>query len=187
MTQYRVVTQADATTTLTNTLPITADVNGDVISGAGGAASSDIGFFRQFWQSQGTAVQGTWHWTAVPSETDYASVTGEAAGCWNNEATHNNLDEYKWANIYLSAGTYKITLIYFKSTNLGICEILYGTTSLGTVDQYAAVASYNLTATFTLTRTSDTTADLRIRCNGKNAGSSDNVVLFARIHMEKTA
>ncbi len=141
-------------------------------------------FFRPFWQKQGTAVAGTWVWAASASQTNFASLTGEAAGVYYN-STNTNLDEYKWSNIFLTKGTYKITIIQVKDTNKGIAEVLFGTTSIETKDLYAAIA-YNQLWEITFTRTADQTADLRFRVNGKNASSSGYSLSFSRFQIEKT-
>ena len=141
-------------------------------------------FVRPFWQKQGTAVQGTWLWGNHAEETNYASLTGEAAGDYYN-STHTNLDEYKWGNIFLTKGTYKITIIHPQNNASGIAEVLLGTTSLSAKDLYAGVGTYNNLWEITFTLTSDTTADLRFRVNGKNVGSSNYYISFARFFIGK--
>lgn len=143
-------------------------------------------FFRTFWQKQGTAVQGTWAWVADASQTNFASVTGEGAGVYYNGGTHTDLDEYKWSNIFLTKGTYKITIYHMTASNRGISEVLFGATSLGTKDLYSAGDVYNQLWEISFTLTTNTTADMRFRCNGKNAASSDHNVDFSRFVLEKT-
>lgn len=150
------------------------------------ASSGSSGFFRQFWQNQGTAVQGTWSWSAGAGQSDYASVTGEGAGTYMNVATHANNDEYKWSNIFLPAGNYKITLVHLTSNSRGIVELIFGTTSLGTFDSYAAGTAYNVINTITFSVSVATTADFRIKVTGKNASSSDYYIDFSRLQLEKT-
>ncbi len=142
-------------------------------------------FFRPFWQKQGTAVQGTWVWGTGAGQTNFASVTGELAGTYYNSSNANS-DEYKWANVFLTKGTYKITIIYMQNVARGIGEVLFGTTSLGTRDMYAAAAVYNQLWEITFTLTADTTADLRFRVNGKNAASTGYIIHFSRFQIEKT-
>jgi hypothetical protein len=149
------------------------------------AASGSSGFFRQFWQGQGIVVSGTWSWAAGAGQTDYSSVRGEGAGFWNN-SSHLNLDEYKWSSIFLTVGTYKITMIYQIGSDSPIVELLFGTTSIGTIDEYSAPTAFNQSVTFTFTVTTPTTADLRFRVNGKNASSSNYYARFSRLQLEKT-
>lgn len=145
------------------------------------------GYYRNFWQKQGTVVQGTWVWTADASQTNYATITSEAAGVWIN-SSNANLDEYKWSNIFLSPGDYKLTLYVMKGASWGILEVLFGNTSLGTFDLYNTPATlYNQTTTMNFTISAATTADLRFRVNGKNAGSSGYAAAFSRLQIEKTA
>lgn len=141
-------------------------------------------FKRPFWQGQGTAVQGTWSWNVDASQTDYASLTGEGAGTFYNHVPSSNLDEYKWSNIFLTKGSYKITVVGVKDVVEGIMEMLFGTTSLGTNDMYAAVITYNQIVTFTFTLAYDGTQDMRIRVNGKSG--TDYYCEFSRFVIEKT-
>lgn len=161
------------------------DVDAAAAIAATKIATNVSGYFRQFWQKQGTVVQGTWAWYTDAFQTDYATVTGEAAGYYLNSSA-GNLDEYKWANIFLAPGTYKLTIAHNKGANAGIIEILFGTTSLGTIDTYGSPPTYNLIDTITFTITSPTTADLRYRVNGKNASSAGYYIEFARLQLEKT-
>jgi hypothetical protein len=66
--------------------------------------------YQRVWQSEGTAVQGTWEWSANANQTNFASIRGEGAGVYLN-STYANLDEYKWSNVFLTKGTYKITIV----------------------------------------------------------------------------
>lgn len=141
--------------------------------------------FMRFWQNQGTAVAGTWAWFADALQTDYASVTEEGEGSYSN-TTSANLDEYKWSNIFLTKGTYKINITWLSWNDQGIAEVLFGTTSLGTQDMYAAVTVYNQVWTITFTLATDQTADMRFRVNGKNDASSDYYVLFSIFELAKT-
>lgn len=142
-------------------------------------------YYREFYQGQGTAVAGTWLWGAHVTETDYASVRGEAAGDYYN-SLHNDLDEYKWGSVFLPKGTYKFSMRHAKNSASGIAQVLFGTVSLGTKDCYAAVSSYNNVWDITFTLKEPTTADLRFRCNGKNAASTDHYVSFSRCFLQKT-
>lgn len=165
---------------------IIADSNGDLTgSSSDFSGSSSILLFRDFIQKQGISVQGTWAWTANASQTMYVSVTSEGAGNYNNTTT-NNLDEYKWANVFLPKGNYKITLLYFTGSDGGVAEILFGATSIGTVDMYNNPSTYNLTWSPTFSLASSTTADIRFRANGHNGSSSAYRVGFSRFQIEKT-
>ena len=143
------------------------------------------GFYCPFWQGQGTVVQGTWIWAADANQTDYASVKGEVAGMYYN-SSDANLDEYKWSNIFLTKGSYKITIVYSDDPWKGIAEVLFGTTSLNTKDMYNAGIHYNMVWTFNFTLLVDTTADLRFRVNGKTLPSIHYIVAFSHFVIEKT-
>ena len=140
-------------------------------------------YWRPLWQGQGTMVQGTWLWVADALQTDSTSVKGELPGIFYN-STNANLDEYKWSNIYLTKGTYKITIIASKHDEGGLAELLFGTSLLGTKDLYnLTVQLYNQLWETTFTLTSDTTADLRLRVNGSSA--TGHLILFSRFVIEK--
>lgn len=146
---------------------------------------ADTSYFRRFFQGEGSIVQGTWVWTTNASETNYASVRAQAAGWWEN-SSHINLDEYKWSSLYLGPGTYEIDIVYNADPNKGKCEIIFGNTVLATVDMYHAVsATYNNAASTDLVLSTQTTADLRLRCNGKNASSSNYYINFSRLEIFK--
>lgn len=145
------------------------------------------GYFRPFRQGQGIAVAGTWAWSANALQTDFASVTGEAAGSFANVVGVADLDEYKWSSVFLAKGTYKATVTHITSSNRGIAQVLFGTSVLATKDCYSAGAVYNVKWEITFVLTADTTADLRFRVNGKNAASTNYYVEFSRLEVEKVA
>lgn len=141
-------------------------------------------YFRRFMQNEGTIVSGIWAWQTNASATNYASFRGQGAGYWNNSTAANN-DEYKWANLYLGPGLYEIDIIYAKGPDHGIAQFLFGTTSLGTIDEYVNIANYNNSATITFTITTATTADLRFKVNGKNGSSTSYSIDFQRFELLK--
>lgn len=147
--------------------------------------SADTGYYRPIWQKQGTAVAGTWDWYLDGNNTDYATITGDSKGRFEN-LTQNDLDEYKWPNIFLPAGNYKITYVHLTGWNRAKVEFLFGATSLALIDNYTASTVYNVTTTITFTIPTSTTADLRFRSNGKNASSGSYVADFSRLQIEKT-
>jgi ribosomal protein S3AE len=69
---------------------------------------------------------------------------------------------------------------------IGILEVLFGTTSIGTVDAYNVDTLYNQIWEITFTLTQDTTADLRFRVNGKNVAGTDYYSTFSRFQIDKT-
>lgn len=148
-------------------------------------AAAKSGYFRQFWQHEGTIVQGAWIWDTIPAQTNYSSVRGEGAGIFDNSGGVD-LDEYKWSSIYLAAGTYKLTFVTILSADRGIIEFLHGITSLGTYDTYSAGTTFNAVVTITFTLLAATTGDLRFRNNGKNTSSTGYYAEFSKMTLEKT-
>lgn len=140
-------------------------------------------YWREFWGVQGTAVSGVWSWGNDAAQTDFSSVTTNSAGVWNTPTLNG---EYKWSNVYLTPGIYNFSFITRTFSGGGIDEVLFGSTSLGTVDTYSAVSVHNVRVDFQLVLNSPTTADVRIKNSGKNASSSDHNVDFSRFWIEKT-
>ncbi|CAG0996891.1 hypothetical protein METP3_03024 [Methanosarcinales archaeon] len=141
----------------------------------GNVASGDI-----------TVVAGSFAQTNDANATDFDDLWVTQAGHRYNSTTAD-LDEFKISGLVLNAGTYVIKVVCVKNADGGILEVLHGTTSLGTYDQYNAGTSYNQIASFTYSPTTRVSADLRFRCNGKHASSSDYVIRTSRIQIMKTA
>jgi hypothetical protein len=130
-----------------------------------------------------TVVQGTFAWAADAGQTDFETWIGEAAGYWRQSVGPATLDEYKFP-LNLEKGRYNLTIAYYKGPARGIVEVLTDSTSLGTVDTYAAGGAANQIATFPFTLSASVT-DLRIRVNGKNVGSANYYFDISRILLEK--
>lgn len=189
---YRVTNSSNLETIEWREYPIlsgrngTLSINQTTYNNYTNTTSAGDSYFRQFWQKQGTVVQGTWAWSALPSQTDYASVTAEGAGVYDNDATRNQNDEYKWRNIYLTAGSYNITLVWKSSAAGGIAEILHDNNSIGTIDMYRASPIYNQKIEFAFNISSTAKEDIRIRTTSKNASSTGYYIDFSRFSIEKT-
>lgn len=131
-----------------------------------------------------TVVGGTWGLTNDASQTDYDPLINSQAGFLTNSTT-TNLDEIHFGNLALTAGTYKVTVAYIRSTDCAILEVLHGTTSIGTQDAYGTLL-YNRTVSFTYSPTVYTTGNLRFRANGKNGSSSAYRVYLSRLEIIRT-
>lgn len=81
---------------------------------------------RSAWEPD-SVVQGTWAWGSV------AVFFG--GYCQNTSNAQNDEITYK---CYLSAGTYKIAIVGTKTADNAIGTFYIDTTSVGTIDQYAA-------------------------------------------------
>lgn len=134
-----------------------------------------------------SSVQGTWGFQADAGQTDWNDLFVSAAGIIYN-TTGNNLDEIKFPNLTLDAGTYAIRVATTKDLDRGILEVLHGNTSIATSDQYNATVVYNSVPPLTsYTIAARTTGDLRFRVNGKNASSEGYYLTISRIQIRKTA
>ena len=133
-----------------------------------------------------TIVRGNWQNTNGASQTDWDIILVSQAGVIENIGA-TNLDEIKWSNIILNAGSYTIKVSTMKYNYCGILELLHGTTSIGTSDLYNATVLYNQITTLTYSPVVRVTADFRLRANGKNASSTAYFIPFSRLEIIKTA
>jgi hypothetical protein len=141
------------------------------------------GFIGNVARSDITVVAGSFVQSNDASATDFDDL-------WVTQAAYISSglnDECKISGLVLNAGTYVIKVVCIKNADGGILEILHGTTSLGTYDQYNAGTSYNQIATFTYSPTVRNSGDLRFRCTTKNASSSGYTIRTCRIQIMKTA
>ncbi len=141
-------------------------------------------YWHASWDER-TVVQGTWIQSANAAHTDYDDLLTNVAGRIGNSSGANN-DEVHFGSLTLNAGSYKISLGYYKENVLGIIEILHGTTSIGTADSYAAAAAYNQVASFTYSPATRVTGNLRLKVTGKNAASGGYWIGVCRIEIIRT-
>ncbi len=114
-----------------------------------------------------TQVQGSWSGHSISSQTNYdSSFTGLGVPSLVYTTIHNDLDEIKISNLELNPGTYNINVVYYKSPDSGISEILYGNTVIGSTDLYSPSVVPNFVKTYILNVSNTTIADLRFRVNG---------------------
>ncbi len=130
-----------------------------------------------------TVVAGIWAQVNDPNQTDFDDRFVTQAGVVGNVETSGNLDEIKWPNVVLNAGTYLIKISYWRTTFNGILELLHGLVSMGTIDTSGGNA-YNVVGTITYSPTSRSVADFRMRVNGTT--SFGYGLLVSRIEIFKT-
>lgn len=145
-------------------------------------ANCGNGYYRDFWPRQGTVVSGTWSWVSSASQTDYQSVHFDTAGFWVSNGANNS--EYKYV-AYLPTGQYIINISHIKNIDEGIAELLIDSTSIGTQDMYNNPATFNNLWTVNFNITTQGRKDIRFKATGKNAGSANYAVNFARYQIEK--
>lgn len=141
-------------------------------------------FWHASWDER-TVVQGTWSQAASASETDFDDSLTSVAGFLYNSTSANN-DELHFGNLTLNSGTYKINISFIKDSTCAIIEILHGTTSLGTVDAYAAGAAYNNKIVFTYSPTTRVTGNIRIKATGRNGSSAGYLTPASKIEIIRT-
>jgi hypothetical protein len=132
-----------------------------------------------------TVVAGTWDQISIANQSDYDPSIISNPG-YSRAASATNNDEIHFGSLSLNAGTYKINLAYVKMPAGGIIEILHGTTSIGTVDSYAAALTYNQVVSFTYSPTTLSTGNFRIKATGKNASATDYRVSLSRLEIIRT-
>ncbi len=193
---------------LTNGYPILADSNGLLSSVAAGTAaaarlalglvdaldrmptammpSRELSHYFHALYDEITIVAGTWTSYLDASQTD-KDIAISVSGSHVYNSSHLNNDEIHFGSLTLNAGTYKIIICCIKSGDGGIAEILLGTTSLGTFDNYAASTTYNAVGVLTYSPTARVTGNLRLKVTGKNASSADYIIRVSRIEIIRTA
>lgn len=142
----------------------------------------------QYWHAsfdEKTVVAGTWGTAADAGQTDFDPSIIASAGTGLTSGATNNNDEIHFGNLTLTPGTYKVTLAYLKSTDTAIVEVLHGTTSIGTQDQYGAITR-NQVVSWTYSPTTTVSGNLRFRANGKNASSSSYRCYISRLEIIRT-
>lgn len=132
-----------------------------------------------------TQVLGSWSLTNNANQTDFDDILINPAGYLFNGSPGTNLDEIKWSNILLNAGTYTIKIACVTYPDKGILELLHGSTSIGTFDCYTSYLAWNTIITFTYSPTVITVADFRLRVNGKNGSSTGYSLNISRIEIFK--
>lgn len=129
-------------------------------------------------------VQGTWYNVYSISQTDFEpTLTGNTGYIRNDSST--NLDEIKWSNITLNAGSYDIKIVIVSGQYNGMIELLHGNTSIGIKDGYLYGQEYNKIITFSYSPITIVTEDFRLRINGKNANSLGYMIPFSRLEISK--
>lgn len=102
-----------------------------------------------------------------------SSRLGGGVGAHASTADADDGDYMEWF-VNLAAGTYTLTHIYNQSTDRGIVRWSLDGTSVGTVDCYGAVATFNTVGSITgITVAADGNYTLKGAIDGKNASSSD--------------
>lgn len=151
-------------------------------------ASVDTGYYKKFFQNEGTQVNGAWSWVNNVSQTNYSSLRGEGAGWF--QSSDGIANEYKWSNLHLGPGLYEIDIVYPTGGALvnfgGIAQVLFGTTSLGQFDEWTLGGfTFNNAVAIQFSVSVATTADLIFKVNGRNGSSLHYRIAFSRFELFK--
>lgn len=125
---------------------------------------SPFSYWNAAWSDK-IIVQGNWSQSNATGTLSDIDLTGSNTNIICNLSL-TNLDEIKWSNLKLFAGTYNIKITYQQITIGGILEVLHGNNIIGTQDTNIGTGFDHL-VTFIYVLTSNRTADFRIRVNGK--------------------
>ena len=132
-------------------------ISGDTSSGA-------AGHITIMPPSYSTVIQGTWAWT---------SNTNQWCGGYFGNTSHADGDELNY-KVYVSPGTYTISLCTLKNSDHGIIKVYLDGTLILTYDCYAAVVTYNQIGSATGIIINDPgIKTLKIKIDGKNVASTD--------------
>lgn len=123
-----------------------------------------------------TVVQGTW--------SVQVNTGGIMCGFIQNNTTAD-ADAVSW-DVYLTAGDYAVQLLHLRSTNSGIIKLDLDTTNILTQDAYAAGGTdFNNISEDTFTITTSGFYTLKLKVDGKNAGSSDYYCMVQAIILRR--
>ena len=131
-------------------------------------------------------------WSAPPevisgTYAKFTSFTGYTQGAaYNPSVANGNYFGYKVA---LAAGTWRLDVIYRKSTDGGIWQPKLDGTNVGSgVDSYAAATAYNnLHAVTGISVTAAGMKELRLELTGKHASSTAYLMVLQSITLARTA
>jgi len=179
---------------------VLADIDAAVYNVASGIAGLDANariqaskmptkLTNSYWHAsydENSVVQGSWSVNAAGLQEDYDPALINAAGYITNMTSPANGDEIDFGMLYLTAGTYKVSFATRKNTSYCIMEILLGSVSLGTFDEYNAASLYNQVGTFTYSPSVAVSGNLRVKVSGKNGSSSDYILILSRLEIIRT-
>lgn len=87
---------------------------------------------------------------------------------YNSSAALNDKIRYR---VYLSAGTYKLYVVYSKNAAYGICNFIVDGNSVGTIDMYNSSSLTNQISSITFTITKTGLVNFDVLVSSKNASS----------------
>lgn len=121
-------------------------------------------------------VKGAWMWNLLPSQMHN--------GSWNNSAgAQNDSCNYLFG---VSGGTYNLNCWYIKNSNAGIITFLIDGVSVGTIDAYAAVLTYNQSSIIRGVAISQGAHRMTIKIATKNASSSSYFSNITSFTLQRT-
>lgn len=152
--------------------------------------SIDTGYYRRFFQWEGTVIQGTWAWVNNVNQTNYSTLRAEAAGFFINSVGTAIGDEYHWTGLYLGKGAYTLRIVYSKDIDYGLLSLsltVGGTSYILPIEQYAAAPTYNQIVTSGVINVQKSgIASVDIFVGSKNVASTNFKINFSRLEIEKT-
>ena len=123
-------------------------------------------------------IQGTWIAGVDASQFLYGYF-------YNNSNAQNDQIDFK---VYLATGTYTFSLLLVKSATAAIATILLDGVSLGTIDMYAAVNTYNQIGSISnLTVTSAGLKTLSVKAATRNGSSAGWTLAISSMSLFRTA
>lgn len=148
-------------------------------TGAAGAAGTIGGMVTIIPPMYTASIAGTW--SMIQASDQYM------AGILNNFTSGTDLDEVNY-RCYLAAGTYTVTAILFTGTDRGIMKLKLASTTICTIDTYAAGNASNVLKVVTgCTVAASGLYTLRLMIDGKNGASSGYLFSINALALQQTA
>lgn len=133
--------------------------------------------------------QAIWDWEVATASTGFNAVSHSAGtllrGFRDNDGVQNRVLSF---TLDIPAGTYTISLLYFRDTNNGIATVSFGGVAAGTIDMYGASQAATLGTVTGVVIPSDVVAGtLSFTMSTKNASASAYVMSYQLISIDRTA
>lgn len=124
-----------------------------------------------------TIGQGTWALNAN---------TSQFLNGFMNNSSGTNGDNFTY-KVYLAVGTYDLSVLCYKNSNMGIMEITIDGTQRINEDLYSAGATWNHVINTSFSVSSAGLVDFVVNVNGKNASSSGYYINLSCVMLTRTA
>jgi hypothetical protein len=127
-----------------------------------------------------SVINGTWEVVYSVSVYPYTWLIRNGSAV---QAANGNEINY---DVFLSKGTYKLIIYFWKSSDFGILDVYYDGVEVGSQDCYAAGSSMDKVEITGITGTGENST-IRLVVDGKNGSSADYRVWITGIILQRTS